>query len=99
MPLRDYIKGRNLTPTNNVFDIKIRGLRYAFASAGMASLGRPVTPKEFRSFFVQTMVDVLGVPMVAASKMVGHSDVQTTQKHYFELNAERRQAIGEGIPV
>jgi|25BtaG_2_1085352.scaffolds.fasta_scaffold10159_4 integrase len=97
--LRDYIKGQALTPTDKAFNIKSRGLRYAFANAGMASLGRPVQPKEFRSFFVQTMVDVLGVPMVAASKMVGHADVRTTQKHYFELNAERRQWIGEGIPV
>lgn len=97
--LRDYIKGSFLTPADKVFDIKIRGLRYAFANAGMKSLGRPVQPKEFRSFYVQTLVDVLNVNIAAASKMVGHADVKTTLKHYFELNAERRQAIGEGIPV
>ncbi len=97
--LRDYIKGQGRTPTDRVFDIKIRGLRYIFADAGRRSIGRPVTPKEFRSFFVRTMVDVLGVPMAAASKMVGHADIKTTQKHYYELDADRRQAIGEGIPV
>ena len=97
--LRDFIKGSPLKPTDRVFDIKSRGLRYAFTNAGMVALGRPVQPKEFRSFFVQTMVDVLNVPMAAASKMVGHSDVRTTQKHYYELTADRRQWIGEGIPV
>ncbi len=97
--LRDYIRGQDLTQTARVFNIKIRGLRYIFADAGMKSIGRAVTPREFRSFFVRTMVDVLGVPMAAASKMVGHSDIRTTQKHYYELDADRRQAIGEGIPV
>ena len=96
--LRDYIKGKFLKPIDLVFDIKARGLRYAFESAGMKSLGRPVQPKEFRSFFVQTMVDG-GVPMAMASKMVGHDDIRTTQKHYYNLSSVKRQAIGEGIPV
>lgn len=97
--LRDWIQAHNLAQTDRVFNIKIRGLRHNFTNAGMVALGRPVTPKEFRSFFVRTMVDVLSVPMAAASKMVGHADIRTTQKHYYELDAERRQAIGEGIPV
>ena len=96
--LRDYIKGRFLGLTDLVFDIKIRGLRYSFANAGMASLGRPVQPKEFRAFFVQTMVDG-GVPMEVASKMVGHENIRTTQAHYYTLTPERRRVIGEGIPV
>ena len=45
--------------------ITARGLRFVFAKAGLASIGRPVQPKEFRSFFVQTMVDG-GVPMAMA---------------------------------
>ena len=96
--LRDYIKGSFLTPTDTVFKIKIRGLRYVFEKAGIASIGRPVQPKEFRSFFVQTMVDG-GVPMAMASKMVGHEDIRTTQTHYYALSADRRRVIGEGIPV
>ncbi len=96
--LKDYIKGRFLGLTALVFDIRIRGLRYSFAKAGMIALGRPVQPKEFRAFFVQTMVDG-GVPMEVASKMVGHEDIRTTQAHYYTLTAERRRVIGEGIPV
>jgi integrase len=96
--LRDYIKGNFLKPADLVFNIKARGLRTAFEKAGIIALGRPVQPKEFRAFFVQTMVDG-GVPMAMASKMVGHDDIRTTQKHYYKLSAVRRQMIGEGIPV
>ena len=69
-----------------------------FEKAGIAAIGRPVQPKEFRSFFVQTMVDG-GVPVAMASKMVGHEDIRTTQAHYYALSADRRRVIGEGIPV
>ena len=96
--LRDFIKGNFLKPADLVFNIKARGLRYAFEAAGIAALGRPVQPTEFRAFFVQTMVDG-GVPMAMASKMVGHDDIRTTQKHYYKLSAVKRQVIGEGIPV
>jgi site-specific recombinase XerD len=100
--LKTYIqvanKGSSLKPTDKVFNIKARGLRTAFEKAGITALGRPVQPKEFRSLFVQTMVDG-GVDMATASKMVGHTDIRTTQKHYYTLSAVRRQMIGEGIPV
>ena len=106
--LRDYIKGQQTVLTDLVFGnagtgrgsqkIKARGLRFVFAKAGIASIGRAVLPKEFRSFFVQTMVDG-GVPMAMASKMMGHKDIRTTQGHYYDLSADWRRVIGEGIPV
>ena len=106
--LRDYIKGQQMALKDLVFGnsstirgahkITARGLRFVFEKAGIASIGRPVRPKEFRSFFVQTMVDG-GVPMAMASKMVGHEDIRTTQAHYYALSADRRRVIGEGIPV
>ena len=106
--LRDYIKGQQMTMTEQVFGnagtsrgshkITARGLRFVFEKVGIVSLGRPVQPKEFRSFFVQTMVNG-GVPMEIDSKMVGHEDILTTQAHYFALNVEQRRMIGEGIPV
>ncbi len=106
--LRDYIKGQQMALTDRVFgnsgtgrgSIKItaRGLRFVFGKAGIASIGRPVQPKEFRSFFIQTLVDG-GVPMAMASKMIGHEDLRTTQAHYYALSADRRRVSGEGIPV
>jgi len=106
--LRDYIKGSFMTLTEQVFGnegssrgsnkITARGLWFVFEKAGVASIGRPVQPKEFRSFFVQTMVDG-GVPMAMASKIFGHEDIRTTQAHYYALSADRRRVIGEGIPV
>jgi len=105
---RDYIKGKQMALTDRVFGnsgtgrgshkITARGLRFVFEKAGIASIGRPVQPKEFRSFFVQTMVDG-GVPVAMASKMVGREDVPTTQAHHYALSADRRRLIGEGIPV
>ena len=106
--LRDYIKGNNHTMTEPIFGggdnqrdarkITQRGLRFIFEKTGRESIGRPISPKAFRSFFVQTMVDG-NVPMAMASKMVGHEDIRTTQAHYYVLSADRRRAIGEGIPV
>ena len=106
--LRDYIKGQQMALTDQVFGnagtsrgshkITARGLRFVFEKAGIGSIGRPVQPKEFRTFFVQTMVDG-GVPMAMASKMVGHEGIRTTQAHYYALSADRRRVIGEGIPV
>ncbi len=31
--------------------------------------------------------------MVAASKLVGHSDTKTTERWYYDLTAEERQEI------
>ena len=106
--LRDYIKGNNYTLTEPIFGggnnqrdarkITQRGLRFIFDKTGREAIGRPISPKAFRSFFVQTMVDG-NVPMAMASKMVGHEDIRTTQSHYYSLSADRRRIIGEGIPV
>ena len=106
--LRDYIRGQQMALTDHVFGsssttrgstkIPARGLRFVFGKAGISSIGRPIRPKEFRSFFVQTMVDG-GVPMAIASKMVGQEDGRTTQAHYYALSSDRRRVIGEGIPV
>ncbi len=78
--------------------ITARGLRFVFEAASLASIGRKVKPKDFRSFFTQTMVDG-GVPMAIASKIMGHVSEKTTQAHYYKLSVDRRRVIGEGIPV
>lgn len=69
-----------------------------FEKTGLASIGRPVQPEEFRTFFVRTMVDG-GIPIAIAAKMVGHVDPRTNQRHYNALTVDRRRVIGEGKPV
>ena len=107
--LRDYIKGNNISLTDPIFGggdnkrdarkITQRVLRFNFFDkTGRVAIDRPVSPKKFRAFFVQTMEDG-GVPVAMASLMVGHSDIRTTQTHYYRLSADRRRIIGEGIPV
>ena len=97
MALTDLVFG-NAVIGRGSHKITARGLRFVFAKGGIASIGRAVQPKEFRSFFVQTMVDG-GVPMAMASKMMGHKHIRTAQGHYYDLSADRRRVIGEGIPV
>ena len=60
------------------------------------SKGRKVKPKDFRSFFTQTMIDG-GVPMAIASKMMGHVSEKTTQAHYCQLSVDRRRVLGSGL--
>jgi len=106
--LRDYVNGNNYALTEPIFGggdntrdarkITQRGLRFIFEKTGRESIGRPIRPKAFHSFFVQTMVDG-NVPMAMAFKMVGHEDIRTTQAHYYNPSADRRRIIGEGIPV
>lgn len=108
MKLRDYIESQGMKPTELLFGnsgsarnshkISRRGLAFVFAKAGMDSIGRPVAPKEFRSLFVKSMIR-RNVPMEVASKMLGHEDIRTTQRHYFALSGDERRAIAEGIPV
>ena len=50
-----------------------------FEKGGWQFIGRKVSLKDFRTLFVQTMVDG-GVPMAVASKMVGHGSEYTTQR-------------------
>ena len=97
MALTDQLFG-NSGSGRGSHKITARCLRFVFEKAGIASIGRPVQPKEFRIFFVQTMVDG-GIRIAIAAKMVGHDDIKTTQRHYNALTVDRRRVIGEGIPV
>lgn len=106
--LKDYIKVHGYKQIETLFGggnntrdprkITDRGLRQVFERTGLVAIGRKVKPKDFRSFFTQTMVDG-GVPMAMASKMMGHTSEKTTQAHYYKLSADRRRVIGEGISV
>lgn len=106
--IRDYIRVHDYKQMESVFSrgenkrdprkITARGLRQVFERPGLASIGRKIKPKDFRSFFVQTMVDG-GVPMPMTSKMMGHGSEKNTQAHYYKLSVDRRRVIGEGIPV
>ena len=60
-------------------------------------IGRPVHPHELRHLYVKTLIDG-GVPVLAASKLVGHSDTKTTERWYYDLTAEQRRAIQERMP-
>lgn len=96
--IRDYIKGNNIHSSQRVFAITDRALRYAFEKAGLKTLGRSVHPHELRHLFAKTLIDG-GVPVLAASKLMGHTNPKTTEEWYYDLSANQRRAIGERMPV
>lgn len=95
--VRDYINGNQIGSESRVFSITDRQVRYVFASAGEKSISRPVHPHELRHLYVKTLIDG-GVPVLAASKLVGHSDTSTTERWYYDLTAEQRRMIQERMP-
>ncbi len=95
--LRDYVTGNRIAAQERVFSITDRQVRYVFAAAGRRGIGRPVHPHELRHLYVKTLIDG-GVPVLAASKLVGHSDTKTTERWYYDLTAEQRRGIQERMP-
>ncbi len=95
--LRDYVTGNRIAAQERVFSITDRQVRYVFAAAGKRGIGRPVHPHELRHLYVKTLIDG-GVPVLAASKLVGHSDTKTTERWYYDLTAEQRRGIQERMP-
>ena len=95
--LRNYLTGNRIAPEDRVFPITDRQVRYVFAAAGRRGIGRPVHPHELRHLYVKTLIDG-GVPVLAASKLVGHSDTKTTEQWYYDLTAEQRRGIQEKMP-
>ena len=95
--LRDFVTGNRIAPEGRVFPITDRQVRYVFAAAGRRGIARPVHPPELRHLYVKTLIDG-GVPVLAASKLVGHSDTKTTERWYYDLTAEQRRAIQERMP-
>ena len=96
--LVDWIKGNAIRPGAKVFAVSDRQVRRVFAEAGRRGIGRPVHPHELRGLYIKTMLDG-GLPVAVAAKMVGHADVRTTMKHYYELTAAQRREIQRRIPV
>ncbi len=73
-----------------------RQVRYVFAATGRRGIGRPVHAHELRHLYVKTLIDG-GVPVLAASKLVGHSDTRTTERWYYDLTTKQRRAIQERL--
>ena len=96
--LAEYVKGNSILPGERVFQIGDRMVRYIFAKAGQTAIGRPVHPHEFRHLYTKTLIDG-GLPVEAAAKMLGHDDIRTTMKHYYDLTRAQREEIQRRIPV
>lgn len=96
--LRSYIEGNAIPPTASVIGLKRRMVHYIIQEAGYLALNRPIFPHQFRKLYTKTLVDA-GVPIEAASQMLGHDDVKTTLKHYYDLTADQRAAINRSLPI
>ncbi len=98
LELRDFIRGNRVPPDGRIFDVSDRQVENAFAAAGIKTLGRRVRPHELRGLYVKTLLEG-GLPLEAASKMVGHADPRTTLRFYYRLTGEQQARIQRGIPV
>ncbi len=96
--LRDYIKGNGLRIHQPIFGITTRQVERIFNVAGLKAIGRPVHPHEFRGLYLKWLIDN-GLPVEAAAKMVGHADVKTTLRHYYNLTGSQKAEIQRRVPV
>lgn len=96
--LHNYVQGNRILAGDRVFPITSRAVQYAFTEAGMRAIGRAVHPHEMRKLYEMTLIDG-GVPIPAASKLLGHSNIQTTIAHYYDLTTDMRREIGERMPI
>ncbi len=96
--LLNFIAGRGVKPGEKVFPFGPLAFQRAFSKAGAEALGRRVHPHQLRHLYGTDLIDG-GVPIEVVSKMLGHSDVRTTLKWYYDLSREKRHAINLRVPV
>jgi site-specific recombinase XerC len=63
-----------------------------------AQIEPAVTFHELRDTFASHLV-IAGVPILTVSKLLGHSDVRITEKHYAHLRPDHlQQAVDDNLP-
>lgn len=93
-----YIDGNRIRDNEPVFRVSKRQVERVFKAAAMASLGRPANPHQLRALYTKGLIDA-GVPMEQASPMLGHSDLRTTRRHYYDLTLEERAEINRSVKL
>jgi len=93
-----YANGNGTKAGDLVFKVTRRHIERQFHHAGVVSLGYPVHPHQLRALYITYLMDN-GVPVEAASKMVGHADTRTTMRHYYNLSREKRREVQKRIPA
>ena len=98
LELRDYIRGQPRHQEERIFPVTTRRIQQVVRAAGIAAIGRPVHPHEFRALYIKHMLDA-GAPPAMVAKLVGHSDVRITMAHYYGLTLAQRQEVANATPV
>ena len=76
-------------------DIQVRRI---FAKAELKNPGQSVHPHEMRQVYVKRLIGG-GIPIEAASNLIGYSDPIMTTQWYYRLTGQRRRATQEKVPV
>ncbi len=90
--LREYIKGNGRLHGAPIWPFKARIFQRTFRTAAMEALGRRVTPHQLRHLYIKDLIDS-GLPIEAAAAMVGHEDVRTTRRWYYDLTFDQRAEV------
>lgn len=96
--LTAYIRLASIPPGARVFPISDRAVRYVFAAAGKASIGRSVHPHEFRALFATELME-RGVPVAAIANLLGHSADTITRKYYLKPTTEKQASYAALVTV
>lgn len=98
MEVKAYCDGNGIRPGGLVFDFTPRQFQRVFKAAAEQAIGRPAHPHQLRALYTKTLIDG-GVPIGAASKLLGHENERTTLTHYYDLTRAERAEIARKMPV
>ncbi len=96
--LMRFIESNHIPPDSLIFNVSRMQAYRIIASAGIRAIGRKVGPHELRHLYLKELIDG-GLNIEAVAAMVGHSDIRTTMRHYYELTADQRAQIQSRIQV
>ena len=87
-----YARRGGIKPGSPVFTCSKSTFQKHFRGAARLALGRDAHPHQLRKLYATDLINQ-GLPIAAASKLLGHEDVNTTLEWYYDLTQEQRHAI------
>lgn len=97
--LTSFIQGNHIGLRDKLFPTLPKAVQMAFRKASEETVGRRIHPKMIRVLYLWHLMEIQGVPIETASKMLGHADIRTTMQYYYKLTPAKKYEINRRIPV
>ena len=97
--LLSYIQALNIRPAEKIWPQTPRAFQIAFKKAAQAALGVDRHPHELRGLYIMDLITHLKLPIEQASVMVGHTNINTTRKHYYKLTPKEKFDINMKVQI